>query len=179
MDDPDPEVLDLLRNEAHLYETNLKNLQGICIPRFYGLYAGTVDDRQAVCLLLEDCMEPLKDDPPMELRYAPTLHLIFSFCNAPHSSIQTIEALLAVHKAGIKQGDFVMWNTVVDTSTNPPRVVLVDFDNATPHVCPRTTPIMLYAMRPSLQEFPCQELWDRCNQLEIWTPGWLSQIRFF
>lgn len=46
-----------LRREAEFYETNLRDLQGYCIPRFYGLYQGLLSVGDTVCMILEDCGE--------------------------------------------------------------------------------------------------------------------------
>lgn len=44
-----------LRHEATMYETKLRDMQGRYIPRFYGLYLGTIASEPAACLILEDC----------------------------------------------------------------------------------------------------------------------------
>lgn len=51
-----------MKHEAELYQTNLRDMQGHCIPRFYGLYRGSMPSRDtisddATCLILEDCGE--------------------------------------------------------------------------------------------------------------------------
>lgn len=53
-----------MKHEAEIYETKLRDLQGHCIPRFYGLYRGSMPSDDAVlddatCLILEDCGERL------------------------------------------------------------------------------------------------------------------------
>lgn len=54
-------ALNRFRNEAEFYETNLCDLQGHCIPRFYGLYQGSLLFGDAVCMVLEDCGECVGD----------------------------------------------------------------------------------------------------------------------
>ena len=50
-----PESIDAFRHEATLYHTKLQELQGSCIPRYYGFYTGVIHGRPAACLLLEHC----------------------------------------------------------------------------------------------------------------------------
>ena len=50
-----------LETEAKLYCDKLATLQGVVVPRFYGLYQGAADDQQATSIqvmLLEHCGEP-------------------------------------------------------------------------------------------------------------------------
>lgn len=57
--------------EASVYENHLHELQGRYIPKFYGLYTGTLRSNPALCLLLEDCGESVNsfDTLGMEWRF--------------------------------------------------------------------------------------------------------------
>lgn len=45
-----------LRREASWYRNELKHLQGIAVPRFYGQFEGNdTDGEQVCCIVLEDC----------------------------------------------------------------------------------------------------------------------------
>ena len=43
------------RDEAAIYENQLSDLQGHIIPRFYGLFSGSIAGTERLCLVLEDC----------------------------------------------------------------------------------------------------------------------------
>lgn len=59
------------QHEASVYENELHELQGRYIPKFYGLYTGTLRSSPAMCLLLEDCGESVNsiDALGMEWRF--------------------------------------------------------------------------------------------------------------
>ena len=68
---PSSQVERMYRHEASVYEKYLYELQGRYIPKFYGLYTGTLRANPAVCLLLEDCGESISsiDDLGMVWRF--------------------------------------------------------------------------------------------------------------
>lgn len=49
--------MDRFENEANVYQTTLRDMQGHCIPTFYGLYKATqaFDRDDAICIITEDC----------------------------------------------------------------------------------------------------------------------------
>ena len=52
-------MLQAYHHEAETYRTTLSDMQGHYIPSFYGLYVGTVFRDPAVCIILEDCGDPV------------------------------------------------------------------------------------------------------------------------
>jgi hypothetical protein len=63
-------ITDLIE-ETEMYLGPLEPLQGSTVPQFYGLYAGTEDDQEIACLVLEYCGDIIPqrfDLLPMEVR---------------------------------------------------------------------------------------------------------------
>ncbi|KAJ3559748.1 hypothetical protein NM688_g151 [Phlebia brevispora] len=113
----------LLEREATVYSKYLEELQGVCVPRFYGLYVGEISDEPASCILLEDCGVALQ--AKLFTEYSVDLR------------IKSMQALMAIHKRGVIHRDFWPSNVVVDDPTNPTRVNVIDFDaSQIRHTCP-------------------------------------------
>ena len=163
-----------LRHEADIYETKLQDMQGSFIPKFYGLFTGSVASKTAICILLEDCgvcVGMSFGAIPFLWRYV-SCHLAIQglfFITSP--SQRSVEILLAIHERGVQHNDVYARNVVVDDRANPTRMVLVDFDHATEHRCERPLEIELYYHPPPQCEFKCQESYAICDDLCIWTPG--------
>lgn len=87
-----------------------------------------------------------------------------------------IQALVYIHKCGVRHGDFSSGNMVVDDAENPTRVVIIDFDNAELHHCERKLDINIYQFAPPSIEFGCSELYAIALELEIWTPSMSSLL---
>lgn len=49
------QAIDNLKKESEFYKAELRELQGIVVPRFFGFYTGY--DRVATCMILEHCGE--------------------------------------------------------------------------------------------------------------------------
>ncbi len=63
-----------VKHEADIYTNHLSQAQGICVPKFYGLFEGEVLDDTAACIILEDCgvavtRDKLTADDSESLRY--------------------------------------------------------------------------------------------------------------
>ncbi|KAJ3532863.1 hypothetical protein NM688_g7360 [Phlebia brevispora] len=138
------------RNEAKIYQTKLRDLQGRYIPRFYGLYSGDVFGKVSMCMILEDCGE--------------------SIASRPAFSIAVIRILMAIHERGVRHNDFDPRNVVVDNIENPTRLVVIDFEHATDHECRRGLDLKLYTLPPPFYEFNCDELYDAAVDTAVWTP---------
>ncbi|GJE87009.1 hypothetical protein PsYK624_030920 [Phanerochaete sordida] len=98
--------LSMLNMEAQLYATNLKNLQGTVVPRFYGFYVGTWkdlggEDNLLGCILLEDCGESIQHHGGK-----------FADCRMT-VKCAIVEALMQIHDAGIMHNRFTEGHIVV------------------------------------------------------------------
>ncbi|KAJ3543260.1 hypothetical protein NM688_g5880 [Phlebia brevispora] len=150
-------AVDRLKDEAQLYVNELKILQGVHVPSFFGLFMGQVDGCIAACLLFEDGGVPLDYDLgmyPEEFR------------------VSVMSSLMCIHKCGVVHGDFDVSNIVVDDAKNPKRHMIIDFDHASRHQCERIGEVCVFELGPpAFDEFKCGELWWVGQELEIWTPS--------
>ncbi|RPD55418.1 hypothetical protein L226DRAFT_616047 [Lentinus tigrinus ALCF2SS1-7] len=150
--------VEILQKEADLYNTKLLDLQGKVVPVMRGCYVDVTDDGPTGVLILQYCGVPLT----YELKnYALTVR---------H---QAVNALLAIHKAGVEHNDFAERHIVVSRSPEgAPHVRIVDFGMAREHTCSvKRDAITAYAIAPPLEEFLCDELRSVCrNHADIWLP---------
>lgn len=72
-------------HEADIYTKYLAQAQGICVPKFYGLFEGEILRDVAACIILEDCGVPLPQERvnvDVRLRYVlqvfPTPHTLIA-----------------------------------------------------------------------------------------------------
>ena len=78
---------------------------------------------------------------------------------------------MAIHKRNIQLNDWGSMNVVVDNLENPKRLVVIDFQDATDHVCKRQHDVALYCLPPWQETFGCDELYNMAKRMEIWTPS--------
>ncbi|KAL6298899.1 hypothetical protein BKA93DRAFT_809132 [Sparassis latifolia] len=143
---------DALAVEAHIYEI-LRDLQGRSIPCCLGLYKGEMEDGLAACLLLEDCGRELE----RKLRYTD-----WRFRR------QLFDTLEEMHRKGIKHGDIVENNIVVNHEGSP---IVVDFSTATTkHDCQYKPPLKFDIVEPDEVEFGCVELHRAAVFADVWLP---------
>ena len=62
--------LQTLAHEFHLYDGDLKPLQGTVVPRCFGFYVGHIEDQEIGCLVLEWCGGETPKNT-FELKYVP------------------------------------------------------------------------------------------------------------
>ncbi|RPD70707.1 hypothetical protein L226DRAFT_574597 [Lentinus tigrinus ALCF2SS1-7] len=144
--------------EADLYNTKLLDLQGKVVPVMYGCYIDVTDEGPTGVLILQYCGVPL------------TYELTNYELTVKH---QAVNALLAIHKAGVEHNDFAERHIVVSKSPEgAPHVRIVDFGMAREHSCSvKRDAITAYEIAPPLQEFLCDELYSACDdRADIWLP---------
>ncbi|KAH9923110.1 hypothetical protein B0H21DRAFT_160626 [Amylocystis lapponica] len=146
-----------LRHEAAIYEGPLKKLQGICVPWFFGLFEGEMEDEELNgCLVTHYC----------------GLQSAIPFYELPwDTKYEVVKSLIRVHLAGVQHGDFNV-NNVVFSSRGMP--FIIDFDRAEEHKCERGMKINIHGVEPNREDFACDELFDACERLDLWTPRWIS-----
>lgn len=78
-----------------------------------------------------------------------------------------VNALVAVHDAGVRFGHMTMENIIVG-----PRdaVFLVNFEYACAHICYNRFDIVFHTHQPHPERHDCRELWTICQALDIWIP---------
>ncbi|TFY67328.1 hypothetical protein EVJ58_g1700 [Rhodofomes roseus] len=115
--------VDLLLKEARFYEDQLKSLQGIAVPEFYGFYVGRVNDIDIGCLLIEWC----DGEPHLDLW---------------ERNRQKLLAAARIHRVRVCHGRLSDdEHFVVSSKDNTMRIV--NFSHASLHHCPGGTPLML------------------------------------
>ena len=88
-----------------------------------------------------------------------------------------MNALLAIHKAGVQHNDFYERNLLVSKDQDgSPRVMVIDFDIAFDHTCRMNVDtITPYEHTPDERDFPCDEIHAVCmERANIWLPSKLS-----
>lgn len=81
-----------------------------------------------------------------------------------------MKALLEVHKAGIRHGDFAERNLLFrQLEPGQFHVMLADFGKAEEHDCPcKNLELKLYSLEPPRQAVLCDEIWYACCDAEVW-----------
>ncbi|RPD55431.1 hypothetical protein L227DRAFT_603504 [Lentinus tigrinus ALCF2SS1-6] len=150
--------VEILQKEADVYNTKLLDLQDKIVPLMYGCYIDVTDEGPTGVLILQYCGVPL------------TYELTNYELTVKH---QAVNALLAIHKAGVQHNDFAERNIVVSRSPDgAPHVRIVDFGMALEHTCSvKRDAITAYEVAPPFCEFMCDELHTACrDDAEIWHP---------
>ncbi|KAH9923099.1 hypothetical protein B0H21DRAFT_701298, partial [Amylocystis lapponica] len=143
-----------LRHEAAMYQGPLKKLQGICVPWFFGLFEGEMEDEELYGCLVTHYLRRISSVSPS-----------LTYCSSYRYEV--VKSLIRVHLAGVQHGDFNV-NNVVFSSRGMP--FIIDFDRAEEHTCERTMMIHIHGVTPLRDEFACDELFDACKRLGLWTP---------
>jgi len=152
--------LKMLRHEASLYRGPLQELQGEVLPRFYGLYEGQMEDEELTGCLITQYTGQHRKEPLHGLPWEMRMNLIMS--------------LVDIHEAGVVHGDFTDRN-VVFTKTGFP--CILDFGHAeSGHKCGRKMEIVFHAPWPNKEEFGCDELYEACRTLSVWTPPYITYL---
>jgi len=143
-----------LQKEADVYQNELYDLQGICVPRFHGFFRGGSPDADSAagCIILDYCGEALQ-----ELRTLPRSERVKITASAGK-----------VHKAGIILRDFAPRNIL----RLGDRYTLIDFHHVRKHVCNWDGNLRAGKPIPSLPEMSCMNIANLCLDMDIWEPRW-------
>ncbi|TFY66118.1 hypothetical protein EVG20_g4974 [Dentipellis fragilis] len=145
-----------LEKEMQFYEGKLQHLQGVYIPICHGYFVGQSHEGRTACLVLDYCGEPIED--------------AFSELD-PTFKTAILHAALAIHDAGVMTFDWAERN-VLNYGGLP---MVIDFDEAEPHKCERTMPVIEGKPAPRCTDFGCSEIWQLVEDLRLWKP---NTIRF-
>ncbi|KAJ2935393.1 hypothetical protein H1R20_g1701, partial [Candolleomyces eurysporus] len=132
-----PQALADLKHEAKIYTKDLLSLQGIVVPKFYGLYETRIKGIPFGCALLEDCNTGLSK-PLLDPREVNT---------------QVMLAICKIHQAGISHNDLLTSRHHIVVQDRGVRII--DFTNATRHVCTNAVPTLYHSLP---RGFFCEEL---------------------
>lgn len=168
--------ISLLEHEAGVYEGDLRELQGVAVPCFHGLFKGSYllgsgKEKRIACIILDyipsDRSWDLWDGPA-ETRCVCTKSAKESPKVYVPYRVAIAHTMLQIHKAGVLQGDFADANILVSGSGD---VRIVDFDQATHHDCQADPEMNVWNYEPSECEYGCGEMYDAIQALELWTPS--------
>lgn len=158
-----------LAQEAEVYTGALEPLQGITIPRCYGLYAGSGEDgRPIACLVLEywgECIHQPFVRLPLGVRCVPFyLPSVFG-ADEPGRRIRILQRLGEIHRQGLLHGDFAERN-VLEMDGD---IRIIDFDRTEYHDCDCDMDFRPGDTSPDIKEFGCAQLWKVCRaDMRIW-----------
>ncbi|EMD36075.1 hypothetical protein CERSUDRAFT_96300 [Gelatoporia subvermispora B] len=150
--------IDAIRNECKIYEQKLRHLQGTIIPRCYGIFQGMMDEKFVVCLVTEYSGTVVKDFYKTDWDFR----------------IDVINALVTVHKAGVRYGRAGRFGESKVLVNCEGRHVLFNLDKAEEHTCEHDSSQITFtahARCPSGEKFLCTELYDASDRtLDLWEP---------
>lgn len=168
-----------LHVEAELYTTSLLNLQGRVVPRFYGLFEGTMgDDEGSVCVMILQYCGPSLSTPfgcfGIPFRYVRLSRISFTLGNAQSDLShrkKIFEVMAEIHKAGVVHGDFRERNFLCDSERH---IWVINFALAYPHSDECTsipTDVTFYGKNESASTIACWEILEIGAELGIWYLG--------
>ncbi|RDX39377.1 hypothetical protein OH76DRAFT_1533978 [Lentinus brumalis] len=151
-----------LKEEARLYEEQLRPLWGKAVPIYYGFFMGETYEGQTGVMMLEDCGQRLR----VPLKQQPVYF----------RSI-TLHHLISIHRAGVKLADFDVGNIVVSLIPDRDKLfpVIIDFVNADgKHQCGYEGEYKPYEPMPYPTDVGCSQLWKAFMETEIFIPRFVS-----
>ncbi|TRM67176.1 hypothetical protein BD626DRAFT_426999 [Schizophyllum amplum] len=155
------QLKDGFRKEALTYRWHLSKIQGVAVPKHYGVWYGRTSWGATVaCAIMEwgghpyDCRVV---DPQL---------------TRPDRRTKVMQALKAVHDAGLQHN-----NLIPDTSLHflydlvEEKASIVDFSNAEKHKCMLRMEMKAYTTPPLPHIFGCDELWDLATTIGFFGQG--------
>ncbi|KAI0665462.1 hypothetical protein C8Q78DRAFT_558118 [Trametes maxima] len=157
-EDLNDDGLSSLQQEALIYQEKLGYLQGICVPRFIGLFGWTAPNGAEgfECLIITwEGYSPSTNPHRHDVAYRSRI----------------LDALLAIHRAGVRHYDLesIPNNMLIKDNGD---VFFIDFEESTEHQCelPKDYRFLFHTPMPTLKECPCLELKGVARQLGVWYP---------
>ncbi|TFK83702.1 hypothetical protein K466DRAFT_665650 [Polyporus arcularius HHB13444] len=146
-------MLHELKEEANLYAGLLAPLQGTVVPKCYGYFVGHSRDGVIGVLVTEDCGSP----PWSELKGCPK-----------DFKLAALEALVHLHRVGVKHGDFMRRNIVTRGKHDVKSLRLLNFQHAREHKCRCAAKPIDMTKAPSWGDIPCGELYEAFMKVKPW-----------
>ncbi|KAA1475487.1 hypothetical protein DENSPDRAFT_883600 [Dentipellis sp. KUC8613] len=154
----DGELEAQMENEANVYNTHLRDLQGDVVPKFYGFYKGSCEWSGWMvdfsCIVLEYCGTPVEEflDLPIALRS------------------QILDHMYAIHEADILHNDFREPHVLIKSTDDTVAVRIIDFGLSRVSKCRKRMDVKVGDYQPSRGAFGCNELYTVMNSMNLWTP---------
>ncbi|KAL1710915.1 hypothetical protein EV121DRAFT_191791 [Schizophyllum commune] len=158
---PGGAFMESFRREAVFYNDHLVKLQGIAVPKHYGVWVGrTPWDTTIACAIMEWGGHPFDD------------RIVDAKIGKPGRSGKIMESIKAIHDAGIQHGDLIddtFRHILYDTTCE--KAFIIDFSTAERHKCPLIMRMRPYTTTPSRATFGCDELWDVATNVSYFGNG--------
>jgi len=142
-----------LEKETDVYQNELHDLQGDCVPRFRGFFKS--EDRKADsiagCIVLDYCGEELQE--LMTLPYP--------------ERVKVMESAGKVHMTGLILRDFAPRNVL----RLGDRYTLIDFHRVRGHDCSWDGDLRIGQPVPSTWDMQCKNIHNVCFDMRIWEWG--------
>ncbi|KAL1740936.1 hypothetical protein HDZ31DRAFT_46477 [Schizophyllum fasciatum] len=142
-------MMENLRHEAIFYNRHLKSIQGIAVPKHYGVWLGrTAWGTTVACAIMEWCGQPYdrRLTDPNDAR--------------GDRRQRIMDAIKALHGAGFEHNDLGGGETnhlLYDTKRE--QAFIVDFSDAEKHECGLKMELLPYTTLPMPLVLGCEELW--------------------
>ncbi|KAJ7665219.1 hypothetical protein DFH06DRAFT_1087018 [Mycena polygramma] len=139
-----------LEDEAAVYRELLYKFQGKIIPKFYGCFETSVDEKTITCLITEYSGKPVRT-------------LLAAMDSAFLTNLLNI--VNALHCSGAEHGDLDEGNIL---RGNDGRPILIDLERVKPRSCQRRLDFKPGVIASTEEEFGCSELYDLCIRMKCW-----------
>ncbi|KAI0756157.1 hypothetical protein C8Q80DRAFT_1215223 [Daedaleopsis nitida] len=147
------QLMERLRKEADQYRDKLADLQGRYVPTFVGLFEGEMEEGETGCLVLSYEGERMHES---------------LYTSGVDFRKKVMDALVAIHQAGVRHGDFNEVSIVLRKDNTP---IIVGFGGAEHHDCHLGIDVQFYEPQPHNQLVNCEEIYWACVIAAVWLPG--------
>ncbi|KAL1662056.1 hypothetical protein GGF50DRAFT_129026 [Schizophyllum commune] len=153
---PGGAFMESFRREAVFYNNHLVKLQGIAVPKHYGVWVGrTPWDTTIACAIMEWGGHPFDE------------RIVDTKIGKPER-----RWVLRLRYPGIQHGDLIddtFRHILYDTTCE--KAFIIDFSTAERHKCPLIMRMRPYTTTPSRATFGCDELWDVATNVSYFGNG--------
>ncbi|KAL1747944.1 hypothetical protein HDZ31DRAFT_80091 [Schizophyllum fasciatum] len=150
-----------LRREAIFYHERLAELQGVAVPKHYGVWIGrTPWDTTIACAIMEWGGQPYSSG------------IVDPVLGKPERSFTVMQAIKALHDVGFQHNDLIdlrCRHFLYDTERE--KAFIIDFSTAEPHRCRLRMKMKAYKTPPLPSVFGCEELCDMAIAVQYFGEG--------
>ncbi|KAL1762636.1 hypothetical protein FB107DRAFT_285104 [Schizophyllum commune] len=158
---PGGAFLDTFHREAIFYNEHLSKLQGIAVPKHYGVWVGrTPWGTTVACAIMEWGGRPFD------------YTIVDSKLGKPQRGVKIMESVKAIHDAGLRHNDLIdmpFHHILYDKVRE--KAFIIDFSTAESHKCCLRMRIRPYTSTPPEDVFGCDELWYVAGNMKLFGDG--------
>ncbi|KAI4527582.1 hypothetical protein K525DRAFT_186399 [Schizophyllum commune Loenen D] len=158
---PGGAFLESFHREAIFYNEHLSKLQGVAVPKHYGVWVGwTPWDTTVACAIMEWGGRPFDAtvvDPKL---------------GKPQRSVTIMESIKALHDVGLRHNDLIdmpIRHILYDKLRE--KAFIIDFSTAEDHKCHLRMRMRPYTSTPPEDVFGCDELWYAARNMNLFGHG--------